>query len=470
MANNSESPFQWTVSRHDLVNQTEEPLFRCAQFISCKTKWQLLCFQDEETDEWQICLKCIAAKKQIGVNFIITFTDMNNRWIDYAVIAAEIFQTNIMSRYWSASCLSSLQTIREQLQITCVIQETMKLQKNVFTWTISDYILKMFQTTGEHNIFCSPPCVINGATWYISCSQRLQKGCFHGCMVYESNTNAMVNIKIEILPFGKSFEDESVFMHDKEPKSYQLFRLDEIKHLKSITIKCTINYIHQSINRPIWTVSAELLRQFKRADFEQTFLSPKIIMDDAEWCIELTPKLSKRGQECSLISIRCVSVDSYMNDTLIYSKIECKQLNHLDINVAEWVTVRSKGITREICNFADFQELDELKIHCQIESDRKIWKIPRRLAQSNGCEFKMHQIGWKLETIQDKVKLDLIQFPNLKKRIGVRIWIYCNYILCGSVIRQYERNKENIAYIVPINYEEFDDEKKEIEEKEVVFM
>eukprot|EP01084_Bolivina_argentea_P056998 104213_1 len=288
---------------------------------------------------------------------------------------------------------------------------------------------------------------------------------------------------IEFVEAGASFRRTYPFVNPDDADFDILCKTMQTRNLNKWTFRCKIitSYeIMNAFNGLNWKISNDLMQQFKTAGLHDSFLSPPFICNDGfKWylMIELNGCNSKNGT--GFVNMHMISetkkYDKFDNfEVYCWWKIICKELNYMDMSGIQLDLDEYEDGFR-ICRnavwrAAQLNQLNEMTIICNIQSNCKIWKMKKNELEGNEILFDMNNLKWKMKTTKNSIDLKLIEFPQSTNNITINRRIICMYDdeeICDSkecVMYYKENSNENNTAIkldIEINEDEDDDDKEE---------
>eukprot|EP01084_Bolivina_argentea_P056995 104207_1 len=165
-----------------------------------------------------------------------------------------------------------------------------------------------FHAPGDNNnnfsiICCKKPTHFEGAIKFMTRNEH-------------SRQAIAANIRIEIPEIGAVLKDSRVLYNKSFTRTFRWFETDLMKDLNVITFKCKITLAAKTANvsgdpvKASWKINNALFKEFESAENDQTFLTCTKTIDDAVWCLQITPKHKKKKM---LMSHTCNCVVPLLN-------------------------------------------------------------------------------------------------------------------------------------------------------------
>eukprot|EP01084_Bolivina_argentea_P056997 104211_1 len=239
---------------------------------------------------------------------------------------------------------------------------------------------------------------------------------------------------IEFVEAGASFRRTYPFVNPDDADFDILCKTMQTRNLNKWTFRCKIitSYeIMNAFNGLNWKISGALMQQFKTAGLHDQFLSPPFTCDNViTWHLAIEPH--GYGQNDGFVDLRMIATTSEYElyddlDVHCWWNITCPELNYVNI-AGEQLSLSDEKFaifTSALWNSAQFNELNEITITCNIETNTKIWKMKKNEVEGNQTEFELNNLKWKMMTTINSVNLKLIEFPPAVNSIQIDSRIIC---------------------------------------------
>eukprot|EP01084_Bolivina_argentea_P049314 90715_1 len=420
---------QWRKASHS-------DYFKTKDFELCGVIWSISCYPNGNTHNDFVCcgkstsefMKMVlefksAQTNSVGINGSFTCDQFDQR---------KEFQITVENAKNTTDCrvhLINNNNISEmdcdQLTIKFQIQAILQTHENDIDWVIMQEAVNI--STGivrwSDRLFRSPKFKTPDENqWYITFNRRNFEY-FNIELSLDDSPSNMKNKKsafkytMGLAELNTKHHRSCPFYHRSSDAS-NLCRLDEIQNMKQLTIQCKITPLKETAVDNIsdsglnWEISGNEMERLKTGHFGDSFVSPMFKSDDALWYLILDPNEYK-GTGVIYPRPICVSFKKYYLENQgvrLWSKLECEQLNYMDIICVEYHRWPDKNLIHTaVWDPSQLNKLESITIKCNMQSNRKVWIMKKDEMKDNEIEFELNDLKWKMKTTNNSIQLKLIE-------------------------------------------------------------